>query len=107
MNLITIIVSGIHFVSKTRPGKKERESEVNREHCLLILYLWRKLLYTKKKEKNTPWKSVIKIIPFGRDPHFLLPLPITTLLRVVEGKLIFKLLKKLKNGADSERGYYK
>jgi len=105
MNLITILSQAFIFRIK-RPDEKERESEVNQEHCLQIMYLWRKLLY-KEKRKNTPWKSVIKIIPFGRDPHFLLSLPTTTLLHVVEGKLIFKLLKKLKNGADSERGYYK
>lgn len=45
----------------------------------------------KQERKNTQRKSVIKIIPFSRTPPPLV-------LYVVEGKLIFKLLKKLKNG---------
>lgn len=53
----------------------------------------------KQERKNTQRKSVIKIIPFSRPHHSLT-------LYIVEGKLIFKLLKKLKNGGFGG-GYYK
>lgn len=52
----------------------------------------------EKRHKNNSFRS---------RPTLPVPPATTTLLHVVEGKLIFKLLKKLKNSEDSERGYYK
>lgn len=96
-----IIVLSINFSSKTFRQEGERESEVNREHCLQIMYLRRKLLYTNKKKhtmekrhKNNSFRSRPTLSALPIHQH-------TT--ACSKRKTFFKLLKKLKNGADSER----